>query len=265
MSLRDLALMQVHNSGMEHVAMTELFDLEDDTPFVSAVLSSGLVAPNMSGLLLDNVDLTNEDLHVIVRASRGIHAGDAWIRGDLMLHIKNTKYKGEDIPRADLMQYADWFGCHYKRLLNNMTTSAAWPIDSRMSSSVMTNTHHEVMNALSVEERVLWIERVVGEKMSAMKLRQELAQDGLVFKKTHDEQGNHVGYEAEFISEKFDPNIAIGRMWEWYENELENGVTPRNAFENVLNSFRTAGLISFPSKNWLRTMIGKDEEEDYEL
>jgi len=252
--LSRMALMEMGNLGIT-AGINDIDNVENDAPFLAAVMSSGLVAPGMIGLNLDDTTLSKVDLDVLVRASRGMHQGDAWIRGDIMNHIRQTTYRGGDIPRPHLMEHAKHFGCHYKRLLNNMTTAAAWKIEYRYGSEMLTYSHHEALNALPQDERTIWAERAIAENITANELRTLLKDDGLAIRQVYDAEGQVTHLESEFMSEKFEPSTAVAKMWAWYDAELKKGTTPKVAFENVMHTFRKAGLVVFPARAWQAGLI----------
>lgn len=246
-------------------------DVDDDTLFVAALSTSGLIHPSGLGTVtLDAGSLSEEDLQVAIRGSRGMHNADSWVRGDLMVYVRDTHYNGGDIPREELIKWATQFGTSWKRLLNNMTTSAAWDMEYRYPSSLLSNTHHEILNALPLDERVVWAERAISEGMSSGTLRRILREDGLSIKPVYDEVGEKVGEEAEFLSETFDETYAIDVIASWVQKEMAKGVSVKVACQNVLLTFRKASLIRFPARTWQNAMTnsgmvasnGEDEDDE---
>lgn len=248
------------------VDMQHWQDVDDDSLFVAALSLSGLMHPTGLGMVeIAAGSLSSDDLNVAIRGSRGMHNADAWIRGDLMQYVRNTHYEGGDIPRDEMRKWSVQFGVSWQRLLNNMTTSAAWQIDERYLSSQLSNTHHELLNALNKEERVLWAERAISEDISAGGLRALLREDGLSVKPVYDAEGAKIGTEAEFLSEAFDESYAVTVIASWIANEMEKGLGVAAASQNVLGQFRKAGLIRFPARTWqnaMPTQAGSTEDDD---
>lgn len=92
----------------------------------------------------------------------GAHVGQiadagAWARGDQLLRVraevrslatKNawtpTQYKTELAARYAALK--DLYKTSVKTMLNNATTAAAWPIDTRRQTKIIGYSHHEVLN-----------------------------------------------------------------------------------------------------------------------
>lgn len=252
--LSRMAVNALRDAGVSDASLANISDVENDAPFIAAVMNSGLIAAGMTGLrTLDRDELSPTDLDVLVKASRGMHAGDAWIRGDIMLYVRNNRYNGGDIPRTHMEEYAKQFGCSAKRLINNMTTSAAWELGTRYPSNMLGNTQHEMLNALPANERVAWAERAIAEGMTVVQLRDSLLLDAAAVHVTTAASGLTVS-EPGFISDAITPIDAARHMYKWYEAEIAKTGSPKQAFENVILSFHENGLLKFPLSKWAAAM-----------
>lgn len=227
-----------------NATLSDILEVEDNTPLVAAVMTSGLVASGMKGLLLTDNDLSPVDYDILIRASRGIHSGDSWIRGDLMNHIRMTEYNGGDIPKQALDAFAFQMGVSPKRLQNNMTTCAAWELSDRYDSSLLSHTHHEVLAPLDVTVRAEWAERCISEGISVNTLRVLLS-----------EEANAVDPDPQpkTIAAKGDPldlNACIEVMYKWFSNEVIKTNNSKTAFENTIHSYIDNGLLHLPDAKW---------------
>lgn len=235
--------------GIE-ATITDIVDVDNNTPLVAAVMTSGLVAGGMRGLVLDGSDLSAIDLDILVRASRGMHAGDAWIRGDLGNYIREAQYGGGEIPKTDINRLANQMGCSPGRLQNNMTTCATWALEDRYDSGMLSYTHHEELNALDPDARKEWAERAISESMSAVVMRKLLAEDDVAIVPNHNADGEVVSKTPVKLSEKVDEQVCIERLWAWYVDEVKKTTTTKAAFENVMHSFIGSGLVILPVGKW---------------
>lgn len=257
--LARMAVNALRDIGVADANLANLTDVDNDAPFLQALMGSGLIANGMTGLKLsDKDDLSHSDVDVLIKASRGMHAGDAWIRGDIMLHIKQVKFGGRDIPTAQFEQLAKQFGCSAKRLMNNLTTSSAWSLDERYNSDLLSNTQHEILNQFTGTVRTAWAERAIAESMTVAQLRDAVKLDGASVQVTTDTQGETVA-EVGFISDSITPIDAVRHIYRWYETEFAKTGSSRQAFENVMLSFHENGLLNFPLRKWVDVVVSKGE------
>jgi hypothetical protein len=244
--LARLALQELSNVGID-ATLADLENVDDNVPLVMAMMGSGLMAPGMRGLVLTGSDLSHADMDVLIRASRGMHQGDSWIRGDLMNYIRESEYAGGDIPKQDMDSFARQFGCSPKRLQNNMTTCAAWDVNDRYDSALLTHTHHEVLTPLVGEQRSEWAERCISETLSVTRLRELLAEEAgaLNLSATVLPATNGVTPTVHV----FDNTYALNTMWDWYINECKK-VDEKMAFGNMFQTFLSNGLVTLPQAKW---------------
>jgi len=245
--LARLALQELSNVGID-ATLADLEAVDDNVPLVLAMMNSGLIAPGMRGLVLTGSDLSRADMDVLMRASRGVHSGDSWIRGDLMNYIREAEYAGGDVPKADMAGFARQFGCSPKRLQNNMTTCAAWDVNDRYDSALLTHTHHEVLASLAGEARSEWAERAISETLSVTKLRELLAEEATALMTAGMAVISSNGSTP--AVQVFDNTYALNTMYDWYENECKKTKDERMAFANMMQTFLSNGLVTLPQAKW---------------
>lgn len=248
--LARLALVELSNVGID-ATLADLENVDDNVPLVTAMMNSGLIAPGMRGLVLTGSDLSRADVDVLMRASRGVHQGDSWIRGDLMNYIRESEYGGGDVPKEDMVRFAQQFGCSPKRLQNNATTCAAWAINERYDSALLTHTHHEVLASFPVDERSDWAERCISESLSVTRLREMIAEEASALQliaTTLNGTAPTAAATAQAM-QVFDNAYALDTMYEWYANESKK-VSPRIAFGNMMQTFISNGLVTLPQAKW---------------
>lgn len=220
-------------------------------------------------------------LRIAARGSRGLAAADAWIRGDIAnawltvttlwsqrhMNRKSQAQMLEDakatpMPRRDvLMQIAQMMGVSVKRLENNMTTCRAWKHEDRYPSSMLSNSHHEVLNSLEPSLRKEWAERAITESLSVAKLRSLLQEEGLSIKVEYDDKGNVVGQTAEFVAEGYSAAKSIHTIANWYEHTRSKHpyFSEKGALIQVLETFERAGLITFKATAWQNAVAEGNE------
>jgi hypothetical protein len=216
-------------------------------------------------------------IRVAIRGARAMHGADSWVRGDLawayltaisLSHIDNWSNRSKEdaektlanfrehqlvVPRREqLKELAQMFGVSVKRLENNMTTAKAWKHEDRYPSHMLSNSHHEVLNALSPELRTEWAERIIAESLSVGRVREMLKNEGISIKVEYNESGDVVEQHAEFVAEPFKAEQAIHTIGQWYESERKrfSWMTEKQVLTNVLETFERAGLLRFPLTPW---------------
>jgi len=249
--LARMAIQELSNIGIE-ATLADLEAVDDNVPLVMAMMGSGLVAPGMRGLVLVGSDLSRADMDVLMRASRGMHQGDSWIRGDLMNYIRESEYAGGDIPKSDMDSFARQFGCSPKRLQNNMTTCAAWEINDRYDSALLTHTHHEVLTPLGADDRSEWAERCISETISVTKLREMLAEEAGALTLTATPTNGTTPAPTIAV---FDNTYALKTMFSAYENECKKTKSEHVAFENMMHMFLSNGLVTLPQAKWEAALL----------
>ena len=244
--------------------------------------------------VISKADESIAALTIAMRGVRALHNADSWVRGDLAwayitlmgmlpyrysqrLNEENAKSmveraRNRPVPRrAELLPIAQIFGVSVKRLENNMTTSKAWKLDDRYPSHLMSNSHHEVLNALSPELRSEWAERIIAESMSVGRVRALLKEEGISIKTEYNTVGDVVSQTAEFVAEPFKAETAIHTIASWYESERASNkwMNEKQVLTSVLETFERAGLLRFPLTPWQNAIatgshITKQKDEQKE-